>query len=60
MTVEILKPALKSPSAGEDDTRAVVRRMLAECESGGEARVREYARELDGWDGDIVVARAEI
>ena len=60
MSIQYLKPALKSPSAGEDDTRAVVRRMLAECEGGGEARVRGYARELDGWDGDIVVARAEI
>ena len=60
MSVFTLKKAPKSPSAGEDDTRAVVRRMLAECEAGGEARVRGYARELDGWDGDIVVARAEI
>lgn len=34
--------------------------MLAECEAGGEARVREYAWALDNWDGDIVVGRTAI
>lgn len=60
MPVKYLKRAAKSPATGEDDTRAVVRKMLAECEAGGEARVREYARALDGWDGDIIVSRADI
>jgi len=60
MPVEYLKRATKSPATGEGDTRAVVREMLAACEGGGEARVREYARALDGWDGEIVVSRAEI
>jgi len=60
MAYKFLKRAAKSPSTGEGDTRAVVREMLAACEAGGEARVREYARVLDGWGGEIVVSRAEI
>jgi len=51
----VLKRATKFPSTGEGDTRAVVQRMLAGRDAGGEARVREYARELDNWDGNIVV-----
>jgi len=60
MPFEYLKRAAKTPSTGEDGTRVVVREMLAACEGGGEARVREYARVLDGWSGEIVVSRAEI
>jgi len=60
MKVTRIKQAKKSPASGEDDTREVVQTMLREIEAGGEARVREYARELDNWDGEIVVARADI
>ncbi len=60
MALTYLKRATKSPATGEADTRSVVQRMLAECETGGEARVREYARELDGWEKDIVVSRDDI
>ena len=34
--------------------------MLAEIERNGEAAVRAYAKTLDGWDGEIVLSRAEI
>ena len=34
--------------------------MLAEIEAKGESAVREYARKLDGWSGEIVVPRAQI
>lgn len=60
MPVQRLKTAAKSPATGEDNTREIVRGMLREIEAGGEARVREYARELDKWEGEIVVARADI
>ena len=53
--MKYLKRAVKSPASGEDDTRAIVQTMLREIERGGEARVQQYARELDGWDGDIIV-----
>lgn len=60
MTITTLKKATKSPATGEDDTRKLVQDMLHEIERGGEARVREYARQLDGWEKDIVVGRAQI
>ncbi len=54
-----LKRANKSPATGEDNTRQIVQTMLREIEQGGEERVREYARELDGWDRDTVVSRED-
>lgn len=60
MTINILKKATKSPTTGEDDTRAIVQKMLHEIEQGGEARARQYACELDGWEKDIVVSREQI
>ncbi len=60
MAIEYLKKAAKTPASGEDETREIVTRMLAEIEAGGEARAQAYAEELDGWTGDVVVTRAEI
>ncbi|MDA8012159.1 MAG: histidinol dehydrogenase [Gammaproteobacteria bacterium] len=60
MPIKRLKTAEKSPATGEDNTREVVQTMLREIEAGGEERVRQYARELDKWEGDITVARADI
>ncbi len=60
MATSYLKRASKTPATGEDDARAVVARMLREIEQGGEERVRHYAETLDGWHGEIVVARAQI
>jgi len=56
MATTYLKRADKNPTTGEDDTRAVVNRMLAEIEHGGEAKALDYARELDGFDGEVVVS----
>ena len=36
-------------------TTATVQAMLAEIQSGGEEAVRRYARDLDGYSGDIVL-----
>ncbi|MDE0094752.1 MAG: histidinol dehydrogenase [Gammaproteobacteria bacterium] len=60
MSLEYIKKATKTPATGEDDTRRIVQEMLAEIEAGGEDRARRYARELDGWNRDIVVSAAEI
>ncbi len=51
-----LKRAEKTPATGEDDTREIVARMLAEIETGGEERALQYARELDKHEGEIVVS----
>lgn len=58
--MEHLKSAAKSLEAESADARAVVAGMLTEIEAKGEAAVREYARRLDGWTGEIVVPKAEI
>ena len=60
MTIEYLKKAEKTAATGEDDTRKIVADMLGAIEAGGEDRARAYARDLDGWDKNIVVSRDEI
>ena len=59
MSIEIIKKASKTPATGEDDTAEIVRNMLQEIEQGGEARAREYAQKLDGWEQEIVLSRAD-
>ncbi len=56
MGVEYLKRATKTAATGEADVRASVAAILAEIEKGREAAAQKYARELDGWDGEIVVS----
>ncbi len=51
-----LKKAVRSAEADQQDVRAIVTKMLAEIESGGEAVAQKYARELDKWDGAILVS----
>jgi len=58
MSIIHLKKAAQVASTGEGDVRAKVERLLAEIESGGEETVRRLCRELDGWDGEIVVSKA--
>ena len=55
-----LKKAEKTPATGEEDTRRIVQEMLADIETGGEAKAREYAANLDRWTGEIVVSKDEI
>lgn len=44
----------------DSDAHEVVAGMLAEIEQRGEDAVREFARRLDGWTGEIVVSADEI
>lgn len=60
MATQYLKKADKTSATGEDDTRRIVNTMLAEMEAGGDARAQAYAKELDNWDGNIVVTPEEI
>ncbi len=60
MSIEIVKKAVKTPATGEGDTAQVVREMLREIEQGGEVKARQYALELDGWEQEIVLSRADI
>ncbi|MFZ4533136.1 MAG: histidinol dehydrogenase [Alsobacter sp.] len=55
MAITILKKATKTPESETDTARAVVSDMLAAIETGGEQAVRDYARQLDKWDGPVVL-----
>jgi sulfopropanediol 3-dehydrogenase len=60
MATDYLKRAAKTAASGEADVRDVVERMLREIEAGGEAAALDYARRLDGWEGEVVVSAVEI
>ncbi|HEX5128407.1 MAG TPA: histidinol dehydrogenase [Usitatibacter sp.] len=58
--MEYLKKAGKTPETESANARKVVDEMLAAIRKGGEAAVREYARKLDKWEGEILVSTAEV
>jgi sulfopropanediol 3-dehydrogenase len=60
MSTIYLKQASKTPETESATAEKVVTEMLAEIGRNGEAAVRAYANKLDGWDGEIVLSRAEI
>ena len=60
MSIEYLKKAAKTPETETGNARRVVDEMLAEIGARGEDAVREYARKLDHWTGEILVSAAEI
>lgn len=60
MTVTYLKNAVKTAASADAETEAAVREMLRSIKDGGEAAVLDYARRLDGWEGAVIVSRAEI
>jgi len=53
--MEYLKSAATRSTPAAKFPTEIVRGMLEEIHTGGEDRVRGYARDLDGWDGDIVL-----
>lgn len=56
MAVTYLKKAPKTAESETGEARRVVAEMLGSIEAHGEAAVREYARQLDGWSGDIILS----
>lgn len=55
-----LKAASSTSETTSAAARQVVAEMLATIETGGEQAVRDYAKKLDQWDGEILVPLAEI
>eukprot|EP00746_Dinoflagellata_sp_MGD_P145625 gnl/MRDRNA2_/MRDRNA2_78224_c0_seq2.p1 gnl/MRDRNA2_/MRDRNA2_78224_c0~~gnl/MRDRNA2_/MRDRNA2_78224_c0_seq2.p1 ORF type:complete len:447 (+),score=111.26 gnl/MRDRNA2_/MRDRNA2_78224_c0_seq2:75-1415(+) len=53
------KKAAFSSATGEDDTRETVNKMLKRVEAGGEQAVAELAKELDGYNGPIMLSKEE-
>jgi len=60
MATQYLKKAAKTPETESGNARKVVDEMLGRIGREGETAVREYARELDKWTGEIVVSQAEV
>ena len=58
--MQYLKKAAKTPETESGSARKVVDEMLARIREGGESAVREYARKLDKWEGEILVSTAEV
>jgi sulfopropanediol 3-dehydrogenase len=55
-----LKKATRTAETGQVDVRAAVQGMLDEIERGGDEAARRFARDLDQWEGDIIVPRERI
>lgn len=55
MSTTYLKRANKTAETETGTARRVVSEMIAAIEAGGEDVVRRYARDLDHWDGPIIM-----
>lgn len=60
MSTIYVKKASKTPDTETATAQAVVADMLANITQHREEGVRAYAKQLDGWEGDIVVSQDEI
>ena len=60
MGTNYLKKASKTPETETSNAQQVVVEMLAHIEKNGESAVREYAKSLDKWTGDIILSQGQI
>ena len=58
MALTYLKKATRTADTGQTDVREQVQAMLAEIACNGDAAAIRFARELDNWNGEIVVGPA--
>ncbi|MBL8324547.1 MAG: histidinol dehydrogenase [Rubrivivax sp.] len=58
VSITYLKKANPPQQAIDTATAATVAKMLAEIQAGGEEAVRRFARDLDGYGGEIVLGEA--
>ncbi|RTE85436.1 histidinol dehydrogenase, partial [Aliidiomarina sp. B3213] len=57
--ITYLKRATPRPSEENSDLRDQVRIMLARIEAEGEEAVRDYARRLDHWQGEMILSEED-
>ena len=57
---DFLKKASKTAGTSEGETRRIVQDMLTAIEAGGEDAAAKYGRELDGFEGSVVVLQKDI
>lgn len=60
MSIQYLKKADPPVQAIDRATGETVQRMLADIQAQGEEAVRRYARDLDGYEGPIVLGEADL
>ena len=60
MGTHYLKKASKTPETETSNAQQVVVEMLSNIEKNGESAVREYAKTLDKWTGDIILSQDQI
>lgn len=60
MSIEYIKKAIESAEAQDDKTRQIVQEILTTIETNGEQACIDYARKLDGYNGDIVLSEQAI
>jgi len=58
--ISYLKKADKTPQTETAAAQKVVTEMLGQIQARGEDAVRDYAQQLDGWSGDIVLTPDQI
>ena len=56
MSIEYIKKAIESAAEQDDKTRGIVQEILNTIEAGGEAACIDYAKKLDGYEGEIVLS----
>lgn len=60
MAPRYLKQASKTPVSDTREVRATVREMLREIEAGGEAKALDFARQFDGYEGELILSDESI
>lgn len=60
MAVRYLKHSHNQAESGQTDVRARVEEMLAKIAQGGEDAALAYARDLDGFSGEVIVSRSAL
>jgi sulfopropanediol 3-dehydrogenase len=56
MSMIYLKKSTRTAESGQTDVRAAVEAMLAELARGGDVAATRMARDLDKWEGEIIVS----
>lgn len=60
MSITYIKKASASAAAQDDKTRQIVQDILNTIETGGEAACIDYAKKLDGYEGEIIMSEQAI
>ena len=60
MTVEKLKDSIKQEEFDDSKTTEIVKKILHDIETGGEEKLAEYSRKLDGFGGPFLITKDQI